>query len=239
MKICCGCKEEKSLDDFGIRKTNKDGKDTYCKICKTAQVKKSYEKRREKILEKCAEKRKGPQGAALREAERIRYWSGYRDYKIEYKREYRKNNKDKIKKHNLAQRKIYYNKYKEDNAKKCPVINCDTLVYFFHKNSTGLCAKHAIIKSYHPDLSLDELGSFVSFNDDRVKLRKWGKEIKKRDNLMCQICYTSNNLHAHHIKPKSLFPDLAYDIDNGITLCDNCHYEVHHGGITLPAANLK
>ena len=37
MKICSGCKEDKSLDQYYKRKQSKDGKDYYCKPCRNAK----------------------------------------------------------------------------------------------------------------------------------------------------------------------------------------------------------
>jgi len=34
------------------------------------------------------------------------------------------------------------------------------------------------------------------------------------------------NVNAHHIKRKIDFPDLTYRLDNGITLCTQCHYTI-------------
>lgn len=49
-----------------------------------------------------------------------------------------------------------------------------------------------------------------------------GKEF--RDDFTCQECGARGvHLEAHHIKPKHSFPDLVFDVNNGITLCHDCH----------------
>ena len=53
---------------------------------------------------------------------------------------------------------------------------------------------------------------------------KWAKDIKKRDEYQCQICgEVGGALNSHHIKPFSKYPELRFDINNGITLCKECH----------------
>jgi len=76
-------------------------------------------------------------------------------------------------------------------------------------------------------------GDNMSFNR---KLRRsslfkiWREAVYLRDNFTCQNpnCEFCNNkigayLHSHHIKPLSLFPELAFKIDNGITYCAEFH----------------
>jgi len=53
---------------------------------------------------------------------------------------------------------------------------------------------------------------------------KWRKVVYKRDNWTCQRCFKKGGkIEAHHIKRFSEYPELRVDINNGITLCHNCH----------------
>ncbi len=58
-------------------------------------------------------------------------------------------------------------------------------------------------------------------------LSEWSAAIKKRDEYRCVRCFVTTGLVAHHIKPKSLYPELKFDLDNGETLCVDCHKEHH------------
>ena len=56
--------------------------------------------------------------------------------------------------------------------------------------------------------------------------RQWRKAVIIRDGC-CQLCGSKNKLVAHHKKLFSVFPELGLDIDNGITLCHDCHAKLH------------
>ena len=79
--------------------------------------------------------------------------------------------------------------------------------------------------------SLQKYGLEFNMNSLEYKsaLYQWAKSVKKRDNHTCQNCGSKQNLHAHHIKTKKEYPKLSLDIDNGITKCERCHVEIHHG----------
>lgn len=55
--------------------------------------------------------------------------------------------------------------------------------------------------------------------------RDWSKNVKKRDNWKCRIdnCDCNGKVVAHHILPWRNYPELRYNISNGITLCQFHH----------------
>lgn len=55
--------------------------------------------------------------------------------------------------------------------------------------------------------------------------REWSKQVKNRDMWKCKINNDECNgkLEAHHILSWAKFPELRYNIDNGITLCKYHH----------------
>lgn len=51
----------------------------------------------------------------------------------------------------------------------------------------------------------------------------WRQVVKERDNFACIWCGSTKSIEADHIKPFALFPELRFAIDNGRTLCKECH----------------
>ena len=51
----------------------------------------------------------------------------------------------------------------------------------------------------------------------------WRISVFKRDNFHCIWCGSKKDIQADHIKPFAYFPELRFAIDNGRTLCKECH----------------
>jgi hypothetical protein len=62
-----------------------------------------------------------------------------------------------------------------------------------------------------------------------ARYKQWRYDVFMRDKFTCQHCgdNSGGNLRAHHIKGFADYPDLRFDLDNGITLCKSCHDKVH------------
>lgn len=61
----------------------------------------------------------------------------------------------------------------------------------------------------------------------RVENSNWKKACLERDEHKCKVCDTTKSLVVHHIKCWKKYPELRFDIDNGVTLCRSCHAAVH------------
>jgi endogenous inhibitor of DNA gyrase (YacG/DUF329 family) len=80
-------------------------------------------------------------------------------------------------------------------------------------------------------------GGITPINSRIRKTREyvlWRKSVFERDNFTCIFCgQRGGKLNADHIKPFSLFPELRFAIDNGRTLCIDCHRKTDTWGYNV------
>lgn len=116
-------------------------------------------------------------------------------------------NNSAIKQHNFCSNKCYL-----DSS-----INKETIFKVGHKSTTPKGKNH-----YRWNLNREEVMKNKR-NDGEYK--QWVIRIKNRDNWKCRInnkdC--SGYCVVHHILPWSEYPELRYELKNGITLCQAHH----------------
>lgn len=112
----------------------------------------------------------------------------------------------------------------------------------FSKNRARLYGENNPVKRFEVRKKISETmtgknnhnwkGGITSINNKirtSKEFKTWRKAVFKRDDYACQACGARNGngktiyLHAHHILPFAKYPEKRFDIDNGLTLCKECH----------------
>lgn len=99
--------------------------------------------------------------------------------------------------------------------------------------------RHAPKGENHPNWK----GGISKLNDkkDSWDYKNWRQKVYERDNWTCQQCgIKGNKINAHHIKSWKYYPKLRYSVDNGVTLCEECHIKIHqhYGYDTIEPMNI-
>jgi len=71
----------------------------------------------------------------------------------------------------------------------------------------------------------------ISSKNDKIRhsreIRSWKISVFIRDNRLCQRCYSKKKIVAHHILNFYKYPNIRTSLENGITLCEECHKKFH------------
>lgn len=123
------------------------------------------------------------------------------------------------------------------NKRKPPVIKiCQyCLKKFQTRDYMQIYCSHKCLwtgKEYPKGAKANHWKGGASLTNDRAlfskSLKIWRHNVYQRDKYTCQICVKKGgSLHAHHIKPFADYIELRFMINNGQTLCEQCHGKIH------------
>jgi len=92
-----------------------------------------------------------------------------------------------------------------------------------HLKELGLKQRGKNNPSWNPNLTDEERRDKRNYDE----YKQWRIAIYKRDFFTCQICGSKENICAHHIYNYKNNKRLRTDLNNGITLCIDCHWDFH------------
>lgn len=140
----------------------------------------------------------------------------------------------------------YSTELKPRSNKKIIVIcdNCGKERVVAKHDYTDLCRPCVHIGIKRPDLAernrKNKGGKSPAWNPNKTdeereigrsypEYTEWRKNIYERDDYVCQICGNKGGvLNAHHIEGYAKNPEFRIILENGITLCKDCHNNFHH-----------
>ncbi len=229
-KTCSKCKEVKSVSEFNKRKALKDGLQYKCRSCQ----RKYYKTNNDEIKK-----------------QRKLWYCDNSDIVKRKSNQYRKNNITKIHQYRntIALYDTYHNQLTVDeeprlaNDDQSLEVRCKYCGKYFKPTNSEVSRRVQTIKGKRSG----DHGLYCSegcrYSCPIYKQIKYPKDHKpatsrevqpqlrklvlKRDNYTCQKCESTDTLHCHHIDPVKINPIESADVDNCITLCKNCHKEVH------------
>jgi hypothetical protein len=122
---------------------------------------------------------------------------------------------------------IPWNK-KEWITKKCLCCGKEITIMPYRMEKFKFCshscrAKHNLSGVKHWNFKNWKTNKLILLRNSK-EYTDWRKQVLKRDSFTCQECgQIGGKLHVDHIKPFAYFPEERFKLDNGRTLCIECH----------------
>lgn len=159
---------------------------------------------------------------------RAEYWKKYRAEKLPYTTKLCIDCGEEYKQDSNVQKRC--NKCRQAICIKCGSIFYPQNKTQPHKYCSNVCKNNAL-KGKEPECLKANRGIkprtyHLTHRDKRGSAfdREWRIAVFERDNYTCQACGDrGGELNAHHLKPYKKHPELKHDINNGQTLCVECH----------------
>lgn len=96
-----------------------------------------------------------------------------------------------------------------------------------HNYCSKTCTAKANFTGLTGEKSSNWKGGITPINElirKSPQYREWRDKVFMKDNYTCQQCGNRGcYFEAHHMKAFAQYPELRFDVDNGITLCVPCH----------------
>lgn len=153
-----------------------------------------------------------------------------REYEAKYrlkKRYLQKNRTPEQQEHYRQMWSKYYESHKKEKSERCAKR--------YQQKREQILKQCAEYRKSNPEVTtkaqlkyLKKIGNSFDYGSKQMKIAliSWSKSIRKRDNQLCQVC-GDKGTQSHHIFYQKHYPKLALNFNNGITLCNDCHYHVH------------
>ena len=113
------------------------------------------------------------------------------------------------------------NSLRRNNTKSCGCLQ---------KEMTSVQGKKIVgvwIGENHPNWKGGITSQRQLFNASK-EAKEWRVNVFERDKYTCQKCgQVGGELNSHHIIPFAVDRLLSLSLDNGITLCKDCHIKIH------------
>lgn len=220
----------KRKEEFYKNTRSKDGLTYWCKDCENKRYKDYYNKNKDKILRRSRKNNK--------------------DYYKRYKKEI--NERHKLYNNSGAKYEVYFNKLTIDEMPRISEdgisleVKCRYCGKYFIPNNRSIINRIVAISDInHGEGSLycsDGCKEACPIYNQEIHIKGYSQATSRevnplirqmcfeRDNWGCQKCGATNKesqLHCHHVKGYTQNKILGNDIDNVITLCKECHKDVH------------
>lgn len=210
-KVCGWCKIKKDISEFSPNKKNKDGYQCYCKKC-------MQEKYKVTLMCECC-------GRTFRTKHKESRFCSFKCSNAQFNKQITYNcdycgRKSK-------QTNFEYNRYKNHycsleckNKHRSELYSGENAPMY---GKVGLKGENSPF--WNPELTMEDRENrrLISGYYDFLK------GVYQRDNYTCQCCgmKSNGNINAHHLNGYNWDIEHRIDVNNGVTLCEDCHKNFH------------